>query len=259
MSRVPFLVIVVQGKLYTIRSDGVEKRKLLYEGKAKRVYATDVEGVYIQEFKDDATAFDGAKKGTIGRKGEINNQMSAKLFKLLEAHRIPTHFIETVNEREMAIRALKMFKVEAIMRNVAAGSLVRNYGFTKGQRFERAIFEFHLKDDQFHDPLMNNEHVVAMGLATLEEIRIIESRARHINQVLVAFFDAVGIDLVDFKIEFGKGPDGEIYVADEISPDACRFWDKKTGESVDKDRFRFDMGNVEEAYSDIFQRVMTAN
>ncbi len=237
----------------------MEKRRLLHEGKAKRVYETDVAGVYIQEFKDDATAFDGAKKGTIGHKGEINNQMSAKLFKLLQSHKIPTHFMETVSNNEMAIRALDMFKVEAIIRNVAAGSLVRNYGFKKGERFERPIFEFHLKDDEYHDPLMNNEHVIAMALATEEDIKVIESRTRHINQVLVEFFGNIGIDLVDFKLEFGRGPDGEIYLADEISPDSCRFWDKKTGESVDKDRFRFDMGKVDEAYSDIFHRVMTAN
>jgi phosphoribosylaminoimidazole-succinocarboxamide synthase len=237
----------------------VKKKKLLYEGKAKKVYATDVDGVLIQEFKDDATAFDGAKKGQIGQKGVINNQLSAKLFGLLEKHNIRTHFMELVSEREMAIRSLKMFKVEAIVRNVAAGGLVKNYGFTRGQRFERPIFEFHLKDDQYHDPLMNNEQIIAMGLATAEELRVIESRARHVNQVLKEFFENIGIDLVDFKLEFGRSSDGEIYIGDEISPDSCRFWDKATGESVDKDRFRFDMGKVEEAYSDIFQRVMTAN
>jgi phosphoribosylaminoimidazole-succinocarboxamide synthase len=238
---------------------GVEKRELLHEGKAKKVFATDVEGVLIQEFKDDATAFDGAKKGTIGGKGAINNRMSAKLFQLLEKHTIPTHYIETISEREMAIRSLKMFKVEAIMRNAAAGSLVRNFGMQKGMRFERPIFELHLKDDEYHDPLMNEEHVIAMGFATEKELNEIEARSRHINRVLVDFFNQVGIDLIDFKLEFGRGADGVIYVADEISPDSCRFWDKETGESVDKDRFRFDMGKVEEAYSDIFQRVMKAN
>ena len=237
----------------------MEKKKLLHEGKAKRVYSTDVEGVLIQEFKDDATAFDGEKKGTIRRKGEINNQMSVKLFKHLEEHGIPTHLIELLSERDMAIRSLDMFKVEAIMRNVAAGSIVRNFGFPKGQRFEKPIFELHLKDDEFHDPLMNAEHVIAMGLATAEDLETIESRSRHVNRVLIEFFDKVGIDLVDFKLEFGRGTDGEIYLADEISPDACRFWDKETGDSVDKDRFRFDMGKVDEAYSDIFNRVMTAN
>jgi phosphoribosylaminoimidazole-succinocarboxamide synthase len=237
----------------------VKKKELLYEGKAKRVYATDAEGILIQEFKDDATAFDGDKKGTISRKGEINNNMSAKLFQYLEKHNIPTHYIETISKNEMAIRALDMFRVEAIMRNIAAGSLVRNYGMPKGKRFKRPIFELHLKDDAYHDPLMNHEHVIEMGLATEEDLRVIESRSRLINQVLDEFFDKIGIDLVDFKLEFGRGADGEIYVADEISPDACRFWDKETGESVDKDRFRFDMGKVDEAYSDIFQRVMTAN
>ncbi len=239
--------------------DSLEKKELLHEGKAKRVFATDVEGVLIQDFKDDATAFDGEKKGTIMNKGEINNNMSAKLFQLLEKHGIPTHFIETINKNEMAMRSLDMFMIEAIMRNVAAGSLVRNLGMEKGIRFDRPIFEIHLKDDDFHDPLMNNEHVIAMGLATSNELQVIEARSRHINTILIDFFNRIGIDLIDFKIEFGRGQDGVIYVADEISPDSCRYWDKETGESVDKDRFRFDMGKVDEAYSDIFQRVMKSN
>ena len=237
----------------------MEKKELLHEGKAKRVFATDVDGVLIQDFKDDATAFDGAKKGTIMNKGEINNNMSAKLFQLLEKHGIPTHFIETVSTNEMAMRSLDMFMIEAIMRNVAAGSLVRNLGMEQGMRFDRPIFEIHLKDDDFHDPLMNKEHVIAMGLATATELQVIEARSRHVNTVLIDFFNMIGIDLIDFKIEFGRGPDGVIYVADEISPDSCRYWDKETGESIDKDRFRFDMGKVDEAYSEIFQRVMTSN
>lgn len=237
----------------------MEKKELLHEGKAKRVFATDVDGVLIQDFKDDATAFDGEKKGTIMNKGEINNNMSAKLFLLLEKHGIPTHFIETINKNEMAMRSLDMFMIEAIMRNVAAGSLVRNLGMEKGMRFEKPIFEIHLKDDDFHDPLMNNEHVIAMGLATANELQVIEARSRHVNTILIDFFNRIGIDLIDFKLEFGRGQDGVIYVADEISPDSCRYWDQETGESVDKDRFRFDMGNVDEAYSDIFQRVMKSN
>jgi len=239
--------------------DSLEKKELLHEGKAKRVFATDVDGVLIQDFKDDATAFDGEKKGTIMNKGEINCNMSAKLFQLLEKHGIPTHFIETINKNEMAMRSLDMFMIEAIMRNVAAGSLVRNLGMEQGMRFDRPIFEIHLKDDDFHDPLMNNEHVIAMGLATANELQVIEARSRHVNTILIDFFNRIGIDLIDFKLEFGRGPDGVIYVADEISPDSCRYWDKETGESVDKDRFRFDMGKVDEAYSDIFQRVMKSN
>lgn len=237
----------------------MEKREQLYEGKAKKVFATDKEGVLIQEFKDDATAFDGAKKGTIAQKGKINNLMSGKLFQLLEKAGIPTHYIETLSDTEMAIRSLDMLKVEAIMRNAAAGSLVRNFGMEKGMRFDRPIFELHLKDDEYHDPLMNNEHVVAMGLATEKELEDIEAKSRQVNKILVEFFDRIGIDLIDFKLEFGRGPDGKLYLGDEISPDSCRYWDKETGESVDKDRFRFDMGKVDEAYSDIFQRVMTSN
>ena len=237
----------------------MEKREQLYEGKAKKVFATDEEGVLIQEFKDCATAFDGAKKGTIAQKGKINNLMSGKLFQLLEKAGIRTHFIETLSDNEMVIRSLDMLKVEAIMRNAAAGSLVRNFGMEKGMRFDRPIFELHLKDDEYHDPLMNNEHVVAMGLATEKELEDIEAKSRQVNKVLIEFFDLIGIDLIDFKLEFGRGPDGKLYLGDEISPDSCRYWDKKTGESVDKDRFRFDMGKVDEAYSDIFQRVMTSN
>ena len=239
--------------------DKLEKKELLYEGKAKMVFATDQEGVLIQEFKDDASAFDGEKKGKIKNKGSINNQMSAKIFDLLKLHDIPNHYIKTLSENEMVIMSLDMFRVEAIIRNRAAGSAVRNYGFEKGMKFERPVYELHLKDDSYHDPLMNEEQVLAMELATQSEIKEIEEHTRKVNEVLSYFFDTIGIELIDFKLEFGKGPDGKIYIGDEISPDSCRFWDKETGESVDKDRFRFDMGRVEEAYSDIFQRVMTAN
>jgi phosphoribosylaminoimidazole-succinocarboxamide synthase len=237
----------------------LEKKELLHEGKAKRVYSSDEEGVLIQEFKNDATAFDGTKKGTITDKGKINNLMSGKLFQLLEKAGVATHFIENLNDNDMAIRSLDMLLVEAIMRNAAAGSLVRNFGMEKGMRFKKPVFELHLKDDEYHDPLMNNEHVVAMGLATEGELAEVEAKSRKVNEVLVEFFDKIGIDLIDFKLEFGRGPDGKLYLGDEISPDSCRYWDKETGESVDKDRFRFDMGKVDEAYSDIFQRVMTSN
>jgi len=231
---------------------------LLYEGKAKRVYKTEDPDLYIQEFKDSATAFDGVKKGTIEGKGSVNCRVSAKLFKLLETRGVSTHFVDLASDREMVILPVEIIMVEVIVRNVAAGSLVRNLGFEEGRRLSPPIVEFHLKDDALHDPLVNDDHIVALGLATPEELALLRELGNKVNDVLSEFFGSVGIDLVDFKLEFGRRPDGEIMLADEISSDSCRFWDKKTGKKLDKDRFRFDMGEVESAYQEILERTGAA-
>jgi phosphoribosylaminoimidazole-succinocarboxamide synthase len=232
--------------------------ELLHEGKAKRVYLTDHPDRYIQEFKDSATAFDGGKKGTIAGKGSVNCRVSAKLFKLLEERGIKTHFVGLLSDREMVILPVEIILVEVIVRNIAAGSLVRNLGFKEGTPLSPPIVEFHLKDDSLHDPLVNDEHIMALGFATAEELAILRREALRVNDVLQRFFGDIGIDLVDFKLEFGRRGDGTIMLADEISPDSCRFWDKETGEKLDKDRFRFDLGDVEKAYQEILQRTGAA-
>lgn len=231
------------------------KLEQLYEGKAKKVYKTDNPSEFIIEYKDDATAGDGAKKGTIEGKGVINNAMTAVLFPMLEEKGIPTHFIKKLSDTEQLVRAVKIFPLEVIVRNVAAGSITRRVGLTEGQVFEEPIFEFSYKNDDYHDPLINDDYAVAMGLATRAEIVQIRAYALEINDILKAFFKERGIDLIDFKLEFGKDGDGTIVLADEISPDTCRFWDSTTGEKLDKDRFRNDMGNIEAAYQEMIRRV----
>lgn len=231
------------------------KLEQLYEGKAKKVYKTDNPSEFIIEYKDDATAGDGAKKGTIEGKGVINNAMTAVLFPMLEEKGIPTHFIKKLSDTEQLVRAVKIFPLEVIVRNVAAGSITRRVGLTEGQVFEEPIFEFSYKNDDYHDPLINDDYAVAMGLATRAEIAQIRAYALEINDILKAFFKERGIDLIDFKLEFGKDGDGTIVLADEISPDTCRFWDSTTGEKLDKDRFRNDMGNIEAAYQEMIRRV----
>jgi phosphoribosylaminoimidazole-succinocarboxamide synthase len=236
------------------RFPGLTRGELLHEGKAKRVYRTSDPDKYIQEFKDSATAFDGAKKGTISGKGSVNCRVSARLFSLLEKQGIRTHFLGLLSENEMVILPVKIILVEVIIRNVAAGSLVRSLGFQEGKKLTPPIIEFHLKDDGLHDPLVNDDHIVALGFATHDELASLRKQGGIINRVLGEFFGGVGIDLIDFKLEFGRRPDKSIMLADEISPDSCRFWDKNTGKKLDKDRFRFDLGDVEEAYQEILER-----
>ena len=229
--------------------------ELKHEGKAKRVYVTDNPDLYIQEFKDSATAFDGTKKGTIAGKGSVNCRVSAHLFKMLEKWGVKNHFVELLSDHEMVILPVKIILVEVVVRNIAAGSLVKRLGFQEGKRLDPPIVEFYLKNDELHDPLMNDDHILAMELATTAELAFLRREAHKVNEALTQFFGSAGIDLVDFKLEFGRRPDGSIILADEISPDTCRLWDKATGRKLDKDRFRFDLGDVEEAYQEILTRV----
>ncbi len=231
------------------------KTTQLYEGKAKKVFLTDDSNLVIQEFKDDATAFNNKKKGTIAEKGIVNNAISCKLFTMLEENGIRTHLVEKLSDREMLCRRLDIIKVEVVVRNIAAGSLVKRYGFAEGTVLERPIVEFYLKDDDLDDPLMNESHAVALGVATLEELAVLKQRAEAINVVLRKFFAERKLKLVDFKLEFGRH-NNEILLGDEISPDTCRFWDLETNEKMDKDRFRFDLGSVEDAYSEVQRRVL---
>jgi phosphoribosylaminoimidazole-succinocarboxamide synthase len=235
----------------------MKKGDLLYEGKAKKVFKTDDPALLVQQFKDDATAFDGVKKSTIADKGVVNNAISSRLFKLLEEGRIRTHFMEKLSDREMLIRALKMVPVEVIMRNVAAGSICKRYGTEEGLVFDKPILELYYKSDPHHDPLMNAEHVVQFGLCTAEVLDEMERSARKTNTILREFFRTIGINLVDFKLEFGLHDD-QVLMGDEISPDTCRFWDLETGKKLDKDRFRFDLGDVEGAYQEMLTRVTAA-
>jgi len=233
----------------------VKKKKKVYEGKAKILYETDKEDIIIQEFKNDATAFDGAKKGTIKSKGLINNQITAHLFNVLESYHIPTHFIKLHSENSMLIRKLTMVPLEVVMRNIATGSYVKRHKIQEGEKFEKPVLEFFLKDDAKHDPLITREEVLAAGYATPEELRQIERYTFKINAVLRAFFGRRNLQLVDFKLEFGRTKNGKLVLADEISPDTCRLWDLATGEKLDKDRFRHDLGKVEEAYAEVRKRV----
>lgn len=234
----------------------MKKTQQLYEGKAKKVYATDVEGIYIVDYKDDATAFNGEKKGTIAGKGVINNRVTNYLMKMLEEKGIPTHFVEQLSDRETAVKAVCIVPLEVIVRNVAAGSLAKRIGFPEGTKLKSTVLELCYKDDALGDPMINDSHVFAMGLCTPEELETIKKYALKINEILTAFFAEVNIELIDFKLEFGRLSDGTIVLADEISPDTCRFWDSKTHEKLDKDRFRRDLGNVEGAYHEILHRLM---
>ena len=233
----------------------MEKLHQLYEGKAKKVFATDDPEKLIVEYKDDATAFNGLKKGTIKGKGVINNQMSNRLMAYLEKQGVPTHFIEEINERETVVKKVSIVPLEVIIRNISAGSFAKHYGVEEGIVFDQPTIEFSYKNDALGDPLLNHYHALALKLATAEEIETIEKYAFQINQVLKAFWLSAGVTLVDFKLEFGRLSDGTIVLADEISPDTSRLWDVKTHEKLDKDRFRRDLGGVEEAYAEIMKRM----
>ena len=231
------------------------KKEQLYEGKAKKVFATDDPELLIVSYKDDATAFNGLKKGTIVGKGVINNRMSNLLMQHLEKAGIPTHFVEELSDRETLVKKVSIVPLEVIIRNIAAGSFSRRYGVDEGFVFETPTIEFSYKNDELGDPLMDEYHAVAMKLATKEEIETIKKYAFGVNEQLKAFWAECGVTLVDFKLEFGKLSDGTIVLADEISPDTCRLWDSKTGEKLDKDRFRRDLGGVEDAYVVVMKRL----
>ena len=233
----------------------MEKKEQLYEGKAKKVFATDDPALVIVSYKDDATALDGLKKGTILGKGAVNNRMSDFLFSLLEKEGIPTHFVKELNDREALVRKVSVVPLEVIIRNISAGSFAKRYGVEEGIVFSEPTIEFSYKNDALHDPLLNSYHALALGLATKEEIETIKTMAFRVNEILKAYFLKLNVRLVDFKLEFGRLPDGKIVLADEISPDTCRFWDATTGEKLDKDRFRRDMGGVEDAYREMMKRV----
>lgn len=232
----------------------VEKLDLLYEGKAKKVFKTDVEDVYIVDYKDDATAFNGEKKGTIAGKGVINNRMTNYLFQMLEKEGVPTHFVEELSDRETAVKKVEIVPLEVIVRNVAAGSFSKRLGIEEGTKLLAPTLEFSYKDDELGDPLINDYHAIAIGASTREEIDRMTELVFKINDFLCKFFAECGIELIDFKVEFGRYK-GDIILADEISPDTCRFWDIKTHEKLDKDRFRRDMGGVEDAYLEVSKRI----
>ncbi len=234
----------------------MEKLRQLYEGKAKKVYATADENLYIVSYKDDATAFNGLKKGTIAGKGVINNRMSNMLMQMLEQQGVPTHFVKELSDRETLVKKVSIVPLEVIIRNISAGSFAKRYGVEEGIVFDNPTIEFSYKNDDLGDPLLNRYHALALKLATEDEIDTIERMAFKVNEVLKAYFLKLNITLVDFKLEFGRLPDGTIVLADEISPDTCRFWDKDTGEKLDKDRFRRDLGGVEEAYNEVMRRLM---
>ena len=234
----------------------MQKLEQLYEGKAKKVFKTDDPEVLMVDYKDDATAFNGEKKGTIESKGIINNKVTNHLMKMLEKEGIPTHLIEEVSDRETLVKKVTIVPLEVIVRNVAAGSFSKRYGVEEGKELVCPSLEFSLKDDALGDPLINSYHVLALGLATQEEIDLIAKYAFKVNEILKAYLLKLGIKLIDFKLEFGKTSDGTIVLADEISPDTCRFWDVETNEKLDKDRFRRDLGHVEDAYQEIMKRLM---
>ncbi|MDD4716216.1 MAG: phosphoribosylaminoimidazolesuccinocarboxamide synthase, partial [Oscillospiraceae bacterium] len=234
----------------------MKKTKQLYEGKAKKVFATEDEQYCIVEYKDDATAFNGQKKGTIQGKGAINNRVTNRLMKLLEEKGVPTHFVEELSERETLVKKVSIIPLEVIVRNIAAGSLAKRLGLPEGTHLSGTVLEYCYKDDALGDPMVNESHIRVMGWASEDELRVINGYALEINQVLSDFLKDLGIVLIDFKLEFGKTKDGTIILADEISPDTCRFWDSTTGEKLDKDRFRRDLGNVEGAYREVMKRLM---
>jgi len=228
---------------------------MLYEGKAKQIYATDKADEVIVYYKDDATAFNGEKKGQIEDKGVMNNEITSILFELLEKKGVKTHFIKKLNDREQLCKKVEIVPLEVIVRNVAAGSMAKRLGLEEGFKLKTTVFEFSYKDDELGDPLINSYHAVAIGAATFEEIDILLAMTAKINDILKEVFAEQNINLIDFKIEFGRCPDGTIVLADEISPDTCRFWDATTGEKFDKDRFRRNLGNVKDAYVEILKRI----
>jgi len=233
----------------------VKKLELLYEGKAKKVYATDDPGYVILEYKDDATAFNGLKRGTIVGKGVVNNKISNHLFQLLERHGIPTHYVQELSDRETLVKRVEIIPVEVIVRNRAAGSLSKRLGLPEGTRLKSVVLEYCYKNDELGDPMVNEHHIYAMELATEEEMSRIADMSFKVNQILLNYLRDLNIELIDFKLEFGRF-NGQVILADEISPDTCRFWDTRTGEKLDKDRFRRDLGDVEEAYQEILHRLM---
>lgn len=233
----------------------MEKTVQLYEGKAKKVYATNDENLVIVSYKDDATAFNGLKKGTISGKGVINNRMSNMLMQMLEKNGVPTHFVEELSERDTVVKKVSIVPLEVIIRNISAGSFAKRYGVDEGIVFDEPTIEFSYKNDALGDPLINEYHARALKLATREEIETIKSMAFKVNELLKERFAKMNITLVDFKLEFGRLKDGTIVLADEISPDTCRFWDSTTHEKLDKDRFRRDLGGVEDAYNEVMRRL----
>ena len=236
----------------------MEKKEMLYEGKAKQVFATDDPEVLLVHYKDDATAFNGLKKGTISGKGAINNRVTNHMMQLLEKEGVPTHFVEELSERETLVKRVKIVPLEVIIRNISAGSFAKHYGVEEGIVFEEPTIEFSYKNDELGDPLINSYHALALKLATKDELETIKKLAFKTNEVMKRFFKDRKVDLVDFKLEFGRLSDGTIVLADEISPDTCRFWDSDTHEKLDKDRFRRDLGNVEDAYREMLKRIIGA-
>lgn len=231
------------------------KGEMLYEGKAKKVFKTDKDNQYIVEYKDDATAFNGEKKGTISGKGHLNNEISTIFFRMLEEKGIPTHFIDRLSEREMLVKKVKIVPLEVVVRNIAAGSLAKRLGMEEGTPLTKTVVEFYYKDDDLGDPLVNNSHIDVLNLATPEQLKQMETYGRQINEILKDYLKDKNVILVDFKLEFGIDTEGNLILADEISPDTCRFWDADTKEKLDKDRFRRDLGSVEEAYQEILRRL----
>ncbi len=234
----------------------MEKTTQLYEGKAKKVYATTDENLYIVDYKDDATAFNGLKKGTIMGKGAINNRVTNHLMRMLEKNGIPTHYVQELNDRETVVKKVTIVPLEVIVRNIAAGSLAKRLGLAEGTKMKRTVLEFCYKNDDLGDPMVNEYHILAMEYATEEELKTITEYSLKINQLLSDYLKDLNIELIDFKLEFGRLADGTIVLADEISPDTCRFWDATTGEKLDKDRFRRDLGGVEDAYKEIMRRLL---
>jgi phosphoribosylaminoimidazole-succinocarboxamide synthase len=234
----------------------MQKLEKIYEGKAKILYTTKRPHLVIQYFKDDATAFDATKRGTIVEKGIYNNKISSKLFELLKKEGVPTHFVRLLNDREMLVRKVEIIPVEVTMRNIVAGGMSKMLGLEEGIKLEKPVLEYHYKQDALHDPLINDDHIIALKIATEKEMKKVKKLSIKINQVLKEFFAKANITLVDFKLEFGRFK-GKVILADEISPDTCRFWDSTTGEKLDKDRFRRDLGNIEEAYKEIHKRVFS--
>lgn len=234
----------------------MKKTEQMYEGKAKKVFATDNEAYCIVSYKDDATAFNGLKKGTIMGKGAINNRVTNHLMKLLEENGIPTHFVEELSDRETVVKRVSIVPLEVIVRNIAAGSLAKRLGLEEGTKLKKTVLEFCYKDDDLGDPMVNEYHILAMEYCTEEELKLISEYSLKVNDILTDYLKAVNIELIDFKLEFGKTADGKIVLADEISPDTCRFWDSVSHEKLDKDRFRRDLGGVEDAYKEIMKRLL---
>ena len=233
----------------------MEEGQLLYEGKAKRLYSTNEEGILWLEYKDSATAFNGEKKATIEGKGQLNNLITSLLFDKLKEQGIDSHFVQKLSDHEQLVRHVEIIPIEVVVRNVAAGTLAKRIGLEEGQTLKQTIVEWYLKDDDLGDPLINEDHIAILSLAKPEELTVLREKALEINQILTGFFSNIGVDLIDFKLEFGRAKDGSILLADEISPDTCRLWDSKTKQKLDKDVFRRDLGSLTDAYQTVFTRL----